>query len=298
MLAYDAADLSQAAVFCASPNTYGAGIWASGGAPAVDAAGNIYVSTGNDSYNGVNAWGESVLKLSPDLAILDWFTPSNYGPLDSLDADVSSNRPLLVGGRVVIAGKDLRAYSIDPACMGHLQASNPACSLQSWTWAPGTVGDDTGAYGALWMNSVLYLPTTSGSLYAYQFTGGTFNPSSIASSVRAFGFPGPAQISGSSNGPANGIVWTVTGDSSSFSATAGGTLRALDPATLGELWNSGANARDALGVLAKFAAPVPYNGMVYVPTQSGAVAVYGLLPPAASSVISGSAFVAGSTLTQ
>ena len=37
-------------------------------------------------------------------------------------------------------------------------------------------------------------------------------------------------------------------------------------------------ARDAPGNFTKFAPPVVANGKVYVPTQSKAVSVYGLLP--------------------
>jgi hypothetical protein len=36
-------------------------------------------------------------------------------------------------------------------------------------------------------------------------------------------------------------------------------------------------ARDALGDFTKFAPPVVANGKVYVPTQSNAVGVYGLV---------------------
>jgi hypothetical protein len=57
-----------------------------------------------------------------------------------------------------------------------------------------------------------------------------------------------------------------------------GTLRALNPAGLSEYWNSDASGADTLGILSKYAAPVVANGRVFVPTQSGYVAVYGLLP--------------------
>jgi hypothetical protein len=47
-----------------------------------------------------------------------------------------------------------------------------------------------------------------------------------------------------------------------------------------ELWNSRHDAsRDDVGGFAKFNTPTIANGKVYVPTFSGYLAVYGLLPP-------------------
>jgi uncharacterized protein (TIGR03437 family) len=43
-----------------------------------------------------------------------------------------------------------------------------------------------------------------------------------------------------------------------------------------ELWNSDLDPDDSLGDFAKFVAPTVVNGMVYVPTFSGQVVVYGL----------------------
>src|SRR5581483_7476330 len=124
VFAYTGSDFSQVGVWCGSPNSWGAGIWMSGGGIAVDGSGNLYVTTGNDGgYDGVTNFSESVVKLSPTLIVLDWFTPSNNSALDSADADVSSNRALLIPGTTlaVVAGKDFNVYVIDTTCMGHLQ---------------------------------------------------------------------------------------------------------------------------------------------------------------------------------
>ena len=47
---------------------------------AADAAGNIYVATGNGTQDGVQAWGESVLRLSTQsgLNAVDYFTPAEW----------------------------------------------------------------------------------------------------------------------------------------------------------------------------------------------------------------------------
>ncbi len=78
LFSYDAATLKQQAVFNASPGGDAASIWQSGQAPTIDVAGNVYVITGNGSWDGVQQFSESFLKLSPALTLLDWFTPINH----------------------------------------------------------------------------------------------------------------------------------------------------------------------------------------------------------------------------
>jgi outer membrane protein assembly factor BamB len=74
-------------------------------------------------------------------------------------------------------------------------------------------------------------------------------------------------------------MWATTPAAPTNKATAAGTLRAFDPLTLAELWDSDQNsARDTLGTFSKFSAPTVFNGKVYVATFSNQVVVYGLLP--------------------
>ena len=74
---YSTASLSQAGIFCSTPNANGAGMWEAGGA-ASDSSGNLYVSSGNGAWDGTTAFAQTVFKLSPSLALLDWFTPFNH----------------------------------------------------------------------------------------------------------------------------------------------------------------------------------------------------------------------------
>jgi len=62
------------------------GIWMGGAAPAVDSAGNVYLSVGNGNWNGnatrATAFGQSVIKIASSattgLAVVDYYTPNDY----------------------------------------------------------------------------------------------------------------------------------------------------------------------------------------------------------------------------
>jgi hypothetical protein len=90
---------------------------------------------------------------------------------------------------------------------------------------------------------------------------------------------GGPTVSANGSDAGTGIVWAATTQSNKSGGLAPGTLRAFLAKNVGqELYNSDRNAaRDALGDFTKFAPPVVANGKVYVPTQSKAVVVYGLL---------------------
>ena len=87
----------RAAVFNSSPNGKGAAIWSSGGAPAVDSSGNLFLETGVDADSTVNSgFSNAFLKLSPSLAVLDDFIPSNTAFLTQNDADLGSGSPIIL----------------------------------------------------------------------------------------------------------------------------------------------------------------------------------------------------------
>src|SRR5262249_21969368 len=65
VLAYDATTLQQRAVFNTTPNGGLGGIWQGGDGPLADAAGVVYVMTGNGTFSATNHnYGDSFLKLS------------------------------------------------------------------------------------------------------------------------------------------------------------------------------------------------------------------------------------------
>src|SRR6266545_4314784 len=94
------------------PTANAGGIWAPSG-PAVDDAGNLYVATGNSFSNGVFDFGDSVIKLSPELQRLDFFAPQNW-ELNAGDVDLGSVGPaVLAGDRIFQIGKEGVGYLLD-----------------------------------------------------------------------------------------------------------------------------------------------------------------------------------------
>jgi PQQ enzyme repeat len=84
LIAVDTATFKVSAAWTTTSRGSGGGIWHSGGGPAADARGNIYVITGNGDFDATTDFGESIIKLqymppaqgrSGSLAVVDWWTP-------------------------------------------------------------------------------------------------------------------------------------------------------------------------------------------------------------------------------
>jgi Bacterial Ig-like domain (group 2) len=129
LLSYDAHTLSQTGVFNASPNidgegTYGGagGVWMGSGGPVADSAGNIYISTGNGPWNpSQGSYGDSILKFSPSLTLLDYFTPEEYGYMNCEDSDLAAGGLMMIpgSGQIVGGGKMGKIYLLNTASLGH-----------------------------------------------------------------------------------------------------------------------------------------------------------------------------------
>jgi uncharacterized protein YjdB len=321
LLAYNATTLAQIGVFNASPNlnsegVYGGsgGIWMGGGGPATDSSGNVYVTTGDGPWDGQTAWGESMLKFSPQLQMEDYFTPQDYEYMDCNDADLASGGLLLIPGstQALAGGKTGRLYLVNTASMGKEQAGDAGVTQKLWfesdlintytstcTDASGTYSTNADSYEnfgtAAYFNGSVYLGVTpSGSIGTVgirQFAfSGTLTPGDYTA------LPGAPRYSYgttpfiSAHGTSNGILWMIDHgsplDNPSGSAPTNATLRAYDPTNLkNELYNSGINAADVPGYGIKFSSPVVANGKVYIstghdqttaPSPRGEIDVYGL----------------------
>ena len=102
------------------------GMWAPSG-PAVDPAGNIYVSTGNGSSTTITSYdyGDSVLKFSPMLGMQpSFFAPTDWASLNASDTDLGSMGPsLLPNGLLFAIGKGGRGYLLNQSALPG--SSNP-----------------------------------------------------------------------------------------------------------------------------------------------------------------------------
>ena len=69
IFAYNASNLSQVAVWNDTATGGEGGIWMGGAGIVGDVFGNLFVSTGNGDWDGKTQFGQSVVKLSPSLAV-------------------------------------------------------------------------------------------------------------------------------------------------------------------------------------------------------------------------------------
>jgi len=286
LLGYDAATLQQVAVFNTTPNGSQGAIWQSGDGPSADASGNIFVITGNGTFDadagGVD-FGESFLRLSTNaggLTLVDFFTAFNHALLDANDQDLGSSGPLLLPDQtgtahphlILGAGKDGNGYLVDRDNMGQFNPADNSRIVQTIAIFPNAI------FGApaFWENNVYFL-AQGDVLKAFQLSGGLLSTTPTSQASTVFGFPGGTPVI-SANGSTNGIVWVL--DNSAFGTSGPAVLHAHDATNVAtELWNSrqAANSRDQAGPAVKFTVPTVVNGRVYVGGQNQ-LTVFGLLP--------------------
>jgi PQQ enzyme-like repeat protein len=292
IIAYSESTLSRTAALNVAPNSGGAGpaIWMSGGGPAVDAAGNIYLLTANGVFettmdaNGFpqsQDYGNSFLKISTaggSLAVADYFTMFNEVAESNADQDLGSGGEMLlpdltdstntVRHLVIGAGKDGNIYLVNRDSMGKF---NPSGNSQIWQELSGALP------GGIWstpayFSQTVYYADSGGTLKAFAISNAKLVSPSGSQTATQFPYPGTAP-SVSANGTANAIVWAHENSSPAV-------LHAYDAANLAtELYNSNqaAGNRDQFGTGNKFITPTVADGKVFVGTTSS-VAVFGLLP--------------------
>jgi hypothetical protein len=311
ILGYGASTLQQVAVLNTTPNGSDGGVWGGGQGLLADSGNNIYVMTGNGTFDPTTGgdYGDSILKISTasGLSIVDYFTPTNQADLDAADLDLGSGGPMALPGTSLIvgSGKDGVVRVLDTANLGQFSATANN-NVQNFQGTTGFVFMGAPIY---WNSPnhgpVIYIWSGNDALKAYQFTNGTFQTTPVSQStvLEAQGYSNSVPLSLSANGnqAGTGIVW----GSGAFSAnanqnTVAGILRAFDATDLtNELWDSKQNAaRDDVGNYAKFSPPTIANGKVYLATFSNQLVIYGLLPDfSASAAPAGVAVIAGQSGT-
>jgi outer membrane protein assembly factor BamB len=213
------------------PTANAGGIWAPSG-PAVDDAGNLYVATGNSFSNGVFDFGDSVIKLSPELQRLDFFAPQNWAELDAGDVDLGSVGPaVLVGDRIFQIGKEGVGYLLDARALGGIGGE-----LHAQKVCGGSFGGTAATVDRI------YVPCIDGLIaLAVSEDARSFRPLWRSATFDA----GPPIVAG-------GVVWTVD--------LSAGALVGLDKTNGHEL------VREKLEEASHFASPSSAGGCLFVPT--------------------------------
>jgi len=294
VIGYKAADLTQAPVlFNTTPNGGLGGIWMTGTGPAADASGNIYVISGNGTFDTMAPradYGDSFIKLSTaggGLSVADFFTPANQSFLDSNDFDVGSggaivlpdsagsptHRHLLIGG-----DKQGVLYVIDRDSMtGFNPNGDQIIQKVPVTAGPACIICGLFSTPAYWEGK-LYVVAIRDVLKQYTVVNGTLSLLPAVQASDMFGVPG-ATPAVSSNGATNGIVWVLdtTNNGTNGSVNGAAVLFAYDATNLNKLFSSPPGGAGAAGNAVKFTVPTVANGKVYVGTQTE-LSVFGLLP--------------------
>lgn len=222
--------------FMATPGSAGGAIWQGGGAPAVDGAGDLYISTGNSnpwpgSPTDPGRYAESVVKLSPTLRVLASFkdTSANH------DADLGTGDPvLLTGGRVYAVGKTDVGYVLGESKLAKSFSVSGVC---------GSDPDGGSAYNAA--KQLIFTPCRGGGIQEIDVAHRRL--------VRV--------LNGPNSGPiiVGNQLWALSynaGVLSEFNANTGAFEQSI-----------------ALGPVPTFASPSAYGGRLFVGTLSGVVAV-------------------------
>ena len=300
VLGYNASNVQQVAKFNTTPNGGLGGIWMAGGAPAIDASGNLYVSTGNGTFDADQGtppntdYGDSLLRISASsgLSLTDFFTPNNQALLNQWDADLGSGGIVLLPDQtagpvphlLVGGGKEGVLYLVDRDNMGHFQSSSNFQIVQSFHSNNGSFSTPV-----FWQNNLYIAGAAQGAsdglrMYSFMPATGLFNTTASSVSSHAFLFPGATPVI-SSAGSSNGIVWALDTNCYGAPSPCGSVatpaiLFAFDANNLAtELWDSSqaAGQRDQAGSAVKFTVPTVANGKVYIGTRTE-LDVYGLLP--------------------
>ena len=298
LFAFDAQSLAQKAFWSSTPTGENGGIWQSGQGPAADADGNIYLMTGNgtfDANTGGSNFGSSFVKLKlegQNMVVKDYFTPCNQAFLNDRDLDLGSAGPVLLPvtpARIISGGKEGVLYVLDRDNLGKYAPSPTAPDCQNNNAVQQIQAFDVQVhngqthYGNIHGSPVFWSGPDQGRVYAWgensHLKAFIFNQGKLQdignAKQSAFrppdGMPGGMlTVSANGNQAGTGIVWAVApldGDANQRRGVKGIVL-ALDAQDVTRtLWTSEQfSQRDRLGLFAKFAPPLVAGGKVFVAT--------------------------------
>jgi hypothetical protein len=299
VFAFDAATLQQRGFWSSTPTGSNGGIWQSGQGPAADTDGNVYLITGNGSFNanttsGQN-YGDSFVRLRLEngvLAAKDYFTPCNEQFLNSIDLDLGSGGPALIPGTDLLygGGKQGIVYLLSRSNLGKFAASPTAPDCQNPNVVQEFQATDLHIHGAgttyghihgspvFWQGpdaARIYVWGENDNLKAYLFSQGKFvdvGQPKKSTFRPPDGMPG-GMLSVSSNGTTagTGILWAVVpldGDANTNRGVQGVVLAVDAQDVSRQLWTSElSGTRDRLGLVPRFVPPTIAGGKVFVATS-------------------------------
>ncbi len=248
------------------------GIWARGGAVIDPTTGNVFVSTGNGTFNanaGGHDYGDTVIELTPDLTkIVDTYTPANFAQLQANDQDLASAAPVMLPKQTgsstpymfVQAGKDNTLRLINRQNMSGMGSPNHVGGELQAIGLP--QGGDVDTHPVAWTDT-----NNTTWVFVANFVGfSAFKVVTDAKGHSSLQFAYQNGNSGSSPFMANGVLY-IQGSN---------VLRATDPTTGHVLWSSSqASAGGSIGAL-HWQSPIVVNGQVFVPDNSGNITAYAL----------------------
>lgn len=219
------------------PTTNGGSIWGPSG-PAVDnGTGDILITTGNSnstSYSNYD-YGESVIRLSPTLQVVDYFAPKNWAELNLEDLDLGSAGPIILNRNTVFqVGKEGVGYLLQMDHLGGIGGEEYLGSVCS-----------SGAYGGVaYAMPYLYVPCVQDGIIALNVTLGT-SPSFSQVWKSASFFAGAPIV-------ADGAVWTID----IVGLGQNGILYAFNPMSGAVLFNA------TIGSVGHFVTPAAYQNLI------------------------------------
>jgi hypothetical protein len=284
ILAYNASSLTQVAVFNTSPDYGLVSVWQTGNGLAADSEGNLFVATAESGANrydvpeGGQTYCNSVVKLSPTLEVLDYFTPYDITFLNTEDLDLSAGGVMLLGEQtgpypdeLVAAGKQGVVYVLNRDNLG-MYSANDSGALQEFPLIAGQSGNSTNAVlfssPAYWNEMVYYAPDGQ-TPTVYPVSGGV-----LGNPLPSPGYASAHSPSVSANGNSDGILWVISGPGDAKNPE----LVAFNAVTQQELYDTrqAPNNRDVMPAVGHFITQTVANGKVYVATQT-TLEAFGLL---------------------
>jgi outer membrane protein assembly factor BamB len=226
------------------PTAREAGAWNAMG-PAIDAAGDVYISVGNgaageDPGHRSDPFdhSDSVLKFSPSLQLLGFYAPANWRQQNAGDVDLGSTGPtLLTNGLVLAIGKSPNVYVTRQSSLGGIGGQLSTTEICA------------GYGGTAQSGSTVYLPCTDGVRAVSVADDGAVTTDWHASSD----LNGSPVLGG-------GAVWVLDTSSSSLHALSGKTGKDVATVTLP-------------AEVTRFATPALSGSTAYVGTEKGVTAV-------------------------